>query len=77
MTVANDSRKKRKLIAKKLDDMMVTVRDVLYTQEFPNDVINFEVKRSINKIGYIVRIDVTPYAMHLKPKDIDSGVTTV
>jgi hypothetical protein len=55
-----DANKIRKGLAKKLESMVIVAKDVLYTQEFEDDRVNFDVVRRFPKLGYMVRIDITP-----------------
>ena len=76
MTQKNDSLRTRKALIKKLEDMLITAKEVLYTCDFDDDNINFEVKRQERKVGYSLRIDVSPFRSIKRKKDSD-GIETV
>ena len=69
MPIKNDEYKTRKALAKKLESMLMTARDVLYTQDFEDGKINFEIKRKDRKFGHVLRLDVTPFREYTKEKD--------
>ena len=54
--------KKRKALAKRLQNMVDKARTLIYTHEFHDDKPNFVIKRKDTKFGYTLRVDVTPFS---------------